>query len=137
FVVYRDGLPPAPQRWNDISTDWNHEQLRCSLEEVQSRVTAAVTDSVRAHLVADVPVSVFLSGGIDSGSIAGLLSQLGAKVEGVTIGFDEFVDLDHDEVPVARMLAQHYGLPHYVRRVTRQEFKSDMAAFLNAMDQPT
>lgn len=137
FLVYRDGRSRKPQKWNDISTAWNQEQIRCSMEEVQSRVAAAVMDSVRAHLVADVPVSVFLSGGIDSGSIAGLLSQLGANVEGITIGFDEFTGLENDEVPVARDLARHYGLDHHVRRVTRQEFESDMAAFLDAMDQPT
>jgi asparagine synthase (glutamine-hydrolysing) len=137
FIVYRDGLRPTPQGWNDVSVAWNQEQIRCSMEEVQSRVAAAVTDSVRAHQVADVPISVFLSGGIDSGSIAGLLSQLGAKVEGITIEFGEFAELDEDEVPVARKLAQHYGLEHHVRLVTRQEFEADMGAFLNAMDQPT
>ena len=136
-VVYRDGQTPSPKRWCDISTAWNYEQVRCSQEEIQSRVTEAVSDSVRAHLVADVPVSVFLSGGIDSGSIAGLLSQLGASVEGITIGFDEFADRTHDEVPVAGTLARHYGLPHHVRRVGRQEFENDMAAFFDAMDQPT
>jgi len=136
-VIYREGLTPIPRRWCDISSAWNHEQTRCSHDEVQSRVRAAVTDSVRAHLVADVPVSVFLSGGIDSGSIAGLLSEQGATIEGITIGFDEFADRDHDEVPLARALAQHYGLPHHVLRVTRQEFEGDMAAFFDAMDQPT
>ena len=50
--------------------------------ELQERVRQAVSDSVRAHLVADVPVSVFLSGGIDSGAIAGLASELGARSRG-------------------------------------------------------
>lgn len=71
---------------------------------------------------ADVPVCVFLSGGIDSGTVAGLAAELGARVEGITIGFAEFAGRPDDEVPVARTIAAHYGLPHYVRPVTRAEF---------------
>ena len=94
-------------------------------------------DSVRAHLVADVPVSVFLSGGIDSGAIAGVASELGAQVEDITIGFKEFIGLHDDEIPVARAIAKHYGLPHHVRMVSRSEFEQDIPLILDAMDQPS
>ena len=87
-------------------------------------------DSVRAHLVADVPVSVFLSGGIDSAAIAGLAAELGAHVEGITIGFDEFAGRHDDEVPVAAAIAAHYGLPHHVRMVSRAEFEQDIPRIL-------
>jgi asparagine synthase (glutamine-hydrolysing) len=100
-------------------------------------VRQAVRGSVRAHLVADVPVSVFLSGGIDSGIIAGLAAELGAQVEGITIGFDEFAGRHEDEVPVAAAIAAHYGLPHFVRRVSRTEFEQDIPRILDAMDQPS
>ena len=100
-------------------------------------VREAVTDSVRAHLVSDVPVSVFLSGGIDSGTIAGLISELGGQVEGITVGFDEFSAKQEDEVPVAAALAAHYGLPHHVRRISREEFEQDTPLILDAMDQPS
>jgi asparagine synthase (glutamine-hydrolysing) len=92
---------------------------------------------VRAHLVADVPVSVFLSAGIDSAVIAGLASELGARVEGITIGFEEFAGKQDDEIPVARAVATHYGLPHHVRMVSRAEFERDMPRILDAMDQPS
>ena len=94
-------------------------------------------DSARAHLVSDVPVSVFLSGGIDSSAIAGLISQLGSRVEGITVGFDEFSLRPEDEVPVAAAIAQHYGLPHHVRSITYAEFDADVPAILDAMDQPS
>lgn len=96
-----------------------------------------MTDSVRAHLVADVPVSVFLSGGIDSAALAGLAAGLGTQVEGITIGFDEFAGRHEDEVPVAAAIAAHYGLPHFVRRVSRAEFEQDIPRILDAMDQPS
>ena len=108
-----------------------------SAAELQQAVRTAVTDSVRAHLVSDVPVSVFLSGGIDSGAIAALISELGGKVEGITVGFDEFAGKQEDEVPIAASIAAHYGLPHHVRRITRAEFEHDIPLILDAMDQPS
>ena len=141
-----DGAKGPPICWHDIRTHWQ-EQVNplstCSLSGVrgsgslQELLTQVIRDSVRAHLIADVPVSVFLSGGIDSGVIAGLAVELGAQVEGITIGFEEFVGQSYDEIPMARAIAGEYGLPHYVRRVTRAEFEQDIPRILDAMDQPS
>jgi len=137
-LLVRNGNPvSAPTVWSDIRENWRHPQTPLSAAELQEKVSAAVTDSARAHLVSDVPVSVFLSGGIDSAAIAGLVSQLGSQVEGITVGFDEFTGRHEDEVPIAAAVAAHYGLPHHVRRITRAEFESDIPAILDAMDQPS
>lgn len=132
-----NGVSQAPMRWHDIRAHWQGAGNKQSAQELQGRVLQAVTDSVRAHLVADVPVSVFLSGGIDSSVLAGLAAGLGAQVEGITIGFDEFAGRHEDEVPVAAAIAAHYGLPHFVRRVSRGEFEQDIPRILDAMDQPS
>jgi asparagine synthase (glutamine-hydrolysing) len=137
WMSVRSSIPSAPVRWDDIGNAWGQEQISLSEPDLQERVRQAITDSVAAHLVADVPVSVFLSGGIDSGAIAGVLSELGATVEGVTIAFNEFADGEKDEVPAAAQIAKHYGLKHHVRYVTRSEFDSDIPRFMEAMDQPT
>jgi len=137
WLRVRAGKPETPVCWNDIRANWRQEGHKQSARELQERVRQAVTDSVRAHLVSDVPVSVFLSGGIDSGTIAGLACELGASVEGITIGFDEFSSLHEDEVPVAAAVAAHFGLPHHVRRVSRAEFEQDIPLILDAMDQPS
>lgn len=137
WLRWRAGSAEAPVCWNDIRVNWRQEQSRISSHELEERVRAAVRDSVRAHLVSDVPVSVFLSGGIDSGAIAGLASELGAKVEGITIGFDEFSSTHEDEIPMAAAVAAHYGLRHSIRRVTRDEFERDVPLILDAMDQPS
>ena len=129
--------PEVPVSWHDIRQHWRGEGAHLSAEELQYKVQHAVTDSVRAHLVADVPVCVFLSGGIDSAVMAGIASQLGVKVEGITIGFDEFTGQHDDEVPIAAVIAEHYGLPHVVRRVSRAEFELDIPYILEAMDQPS
>jgi len=68
-------------------------------------VREVLTDSVRGHLVSDVPVSVLLSGGVDSAVIAALASELGGSLEGVTVGFEEFAGERDDEVPAAAATA--------------------------------
>ncbi len=141
-----DGKTEAPVCWHDIRVHWQRQvdSLPQSLpssergrQTLQERVREAVRDTVCNHLVSDVPVSVFLSGGIDSGMIAGLATELGVQVEGITIGFDEFAGSHDDEVPVARAIAAHYGLPHHVRQFTRLEFTKDIPNIIAAMDQPS
>jgi asparagine synthase (glutamine-hydrolysing) len=137
WLRVRSGLPESSVCWNDIRTHWQKEGCNVTVEELQERVRQAVRDSVRAHLVADVPVSVFLSGGIDSAAIAGLVFGLGAHVEGITIGFEEFAGRHEDEVPVAAAITAHYNLRHHVRRVSQAEFEQDLPRILDAMDQPS
>jgi asparagine synthase (glutamine-hydrolysing) len=110
----------------------------CAPEDVQARVGAALRDSVASHLVADVPVSTFLSAGIDSGALAGLMSEQAAQqTHAITLGFSEFTGDAHDETPLAAAVARHYGLAHHVRLVDKQEFLQDLPAIALAMDQPT
>jgi len=137
WLRMRAGSESYPVCWNDIGENWRLKDPASPANAVQAHVKRAMIDSVQAHLVSDVPVSVFLSGGVDSSVIAGLASQLGATVEGITIGFEEFSAQHRDEVPVAAAIARHYNLPHHVRRVTRGEFDEDAPRILDAMDQPS
>ncbi len=101
-------------------------------------VRAAVLDSVRAHLMADVEVGVFLSAGIDSGAILGLMRDAGAsRIRAITLAYDEFAATNEDESPLAAAVAAHYGAQHTVRRVGEAEFRADLPAILEAMDQPS
>ena len=137
YLQVRAGCVGVPVCWQDIRSHWRGEAGTAAVADVQVLVRQAVTDSVQAHLVADVPVGVFLSGGIDSGVMAGLASQLGARVEGITVSFAEFAGGQDDEAPVAAAIAAQYGLPHHLRQVTQVEFEHDVPLILDAMDQPT
>jgi asparagine synthase (glutamine-hydrolysing) len=98
----------------------------------------SLLDSVRHHLVADVEVGAFLSGGIDSAALVGLMRDCGQeRIRTCTLGFAEFDDTPLDEVPRARDLAAHYGVEHHVRSVGPDEFRNDLSAIFEAMDQPT
>src|SRR5665213_1627167 len=106
--------------------------------ELAERVRVGVSDSVRAHLVADVEVGHFLSAGIDSGALLGVMRDAGqSKVRAITLGFDEFRNTADDEVPLAARVADYYGAEHIVRRVSKHEFDRDLPAIFEAMDQPS
>ena len=133
-IVDREGASRTGQ-YADVSAAWSRRLSADS--ELSDRVRAALESSVRAHLVSDVPVAVLLSGGVDSGAIAGLMAQFGQAVEGVTVSFAEFAGGPRDEVPRAREIARSYALKHTVRSIDRSEFVADMPAILDAMDQPS
>ena len=125
--------------WLDIGGIWRDAPTVLLADDVvRAQVRAAVRESVARHLVADVPVGVFLSGGIDSSVLAALMAEAGAhNIQGVTIAYDEFAGTHEDEAPVAAAVASHYGIRHHVRRVTREEFIADLPRIIDAMDQPT
>src|SRR5262249_15641193 len=70
-------------------------------------------DSVRYHLIADVPIGIFLSAGIDSGALLGLIAEArGGFAEGVgavTVTYPEYRGTASDEAPLAAQLAQDFG----------------------------
>lgn len=106
--------------------------------ELHDRVRAAVLDSVRGHLLADVEVGIFLSGGVDSGALLGLMRDAGRHdIRAVTLAFEEFRGTAEDEAPLAGQVAKRYDAQHIVRRVGEPEFRDDLPAILEAMDQPS
>ncbi len=112
---------------------------RClNAAEVHQRLRAAMLDTVTQHMIADVPVGVFLSSGRDSATMTALAAEVaGSHLHSVTLGFEEYRNSDADEVPVAEQVAKQFGTTHDTRWVSRKEFQTDFAAMLSAMDQPT
>ena len=106
--------------------------------EVHERLRAALFDSVQHHQIADVPVGVFLSAGLDSTTIAALAREAGSSaLHTVTLGFREFEGTQNDEAPLADLVAKHYGTLHQTRWVTKEDFQSEYQRLLEAMDQPS
>lgn len=132
--------PGAPQRYYDVAGALAARASAAPVEPSDARrqVVAAVHDSVRYHLVADVPVAVFLSAGLDSGALLGTMAQLGVRGNvAVTLAFEEFRGANLDEAPLAAEVAARYGARHIVRTVDRAEFERDLPAILDAMDLPS
>ena len=72
---------------------------------------SALLDSVRHHLVADVPVGLFLSAGMDSTTLAALAAQQGGTLRTVTLGFEEYQWTEKDETLLAKTLGQSRRFP--------------------------
>jgi asparagine synthase (glutamine-hydrolysing) len=153
FTLYRDirALPAGHTQWIDEAGP--HEPVRhanlaevlaaggrtpVSADEFGDLVRTSTLDSVRAHCLSDVEVGLFLSAGVDSGAMLGLMRDAGQqKIRAITLGFDEFLGTRDDEVPLAAEIARQYGAEHIVRRVNEREFRDDLPAILEAMDQPS
>jgi asparagine synthase (glutamine-hydrolysing) len=110
----------------------------CDPMAARAKLRAAVHESVRYHLVADVAVAVFLSAGLDSGALLGTMAELGVRdITALTLAFEEFRGTPNDEALLAADVAARYGARHIVRTVDRAEFERDLPAILEAMDLPT
>jgi asparagine synthase (glutamine-hydrolysing) len=107
---------------------------RRTASSFRTEVAQAVRDSVRDHLIADVPVGVFLSGGVDSGAIVSCASSLGAaNLQTFTVGFDHATS----EIERARQVATRFDTTHHELHVTAAEVARDLPAVLARLDQPT
>jgi asparagine synthase (glutamine-hydrolysing) len=137
WLRFAEGGAITLKCWHDIRNYWQAEGHPISGARLGELVRSAVTSSVKAHLISDVPVCVFLSGGIDSGAIAGLLGSSPLQAEAITIKFDEFSGRVRDESSAASLIANRYALKHHVRGVSRLEFEECIPAILKDMDQPS
>jgi asparagine synthase (glutamine-hydrolysing) len=90
--------------------------------------------SVRLQMVSDVPVGVFLSGGIDSSALAGILSRDGFKLHTFSIVFSE---ADYSEAEYSRLVAKRFGTEHQEILVSQRDALEAIPSALHAMDQPT
>jgi len=110
LLVCEDGGEPRLERFArpgpPSAADQRPEPDRALAEELRARLR----DSVAAHLVADVPVGVLLSGGVDSGTLVALASEVASEpVRTFSIGF---ADASFDELAGARQVAERYGTDH-------------------------
>jgi asparagine synthase (glutamine-hydrolysing) len=116
---------PAPVATSDVRGDDEAELV----EELRARIR----DSVRAHLVSDVPVGVLLSGGIDSSLLAALAAQETTEpLRTFSIGFEE---RSFDELADARLVAERYGTDHH-ELVLRPDAALLLPALADAFDEP-
>jgi asparagine synthase (glutamine-hydrolysing) len=112
--------------------------LNLTKDQIDEQLREALLETVWHHLVADVPVGMFLSAGVDSGTLTGLAKEAStADLRTVTLGFKEFQDTAHDEVPLAEIVAKQYNTDHHTAWITRTDFQSRREAILCAMDQPS
>ena len=107
MLVWQDGRHRVERYW-EVPAD---EHFEGSEADAVAALREVLADAVRSHLVSDVPLGAFLSGGIDSSVIVGLMAETaGARVKTFSIGFDEPA---FDELTHARRVADHFGTDHH------------------------
>lgn len=153
FTVHRDVRALPAGHWQLVDSAGPREPVaytsiakvifesskeRINPADTNARIRAAALDSVGAHLLADVDVGLFLSAGVDSTALLGLMRDAGqSEIQAITLAFEEFLGTAEDEAPLARQAAETYGARHAIRTVTEAEFRVDLPAILHAMDQPS
>jgi asparagine synthase (glutamine-hydrolysing) len=98
------------------------------------RMQATLDEAVRMQMVSDVPVGAFLSGGIDSSALVGILSRGGIKLDTFSIVFRE---AEYDEAAYSRLVAKQYGTNHHEILVSQGDALEAIPGALSAIDQPT
>jgi asparagine synthase (glutamine-hydrolysing) len=98
------------------------------------QLPAILRDAVLSHLVSDVPVGVFLSGGIDSSALVAVLSQNGVRANTFSLVFEEE---EFDEGRYSREIARRFDTEHHEIPISPQDTLASLPEALRAMDQPT
>ncbi len=119
--------PPPPATGSDLrATDH---------KGVVSTLRSALLDSIQAHHVSDVPVGIFLSGGIDSTAVLALSRAIGQKnIQTFSISFAE---TGYQEGPTARRTATEFGTEHHEWKISAADAGGLIDDFWQSLDQPT
>ena len=129
-LIYQENNLHLHKYWN---LEINEDFINMSEENLLASVTEELFASVKKHLVSDVPVGAFLSGGMDSGTIVSIASQLSSQpVKTFTVDFNQ---PDDGEAENAMSLSKRYRTDHHVISI-EQYGKEDISTLWNILDEP-
>jgi asparagine synthase (glutamine-hydrolysing) len=107
FLKWQDGRTEVQRYWQVPAEETFHG----SEDEAVEGLTRVLQEAVASHMVSDVPLGAFLSGGVDSSAVVGMMSRVSSRpVKTFSIGFD---DPEFDELEHARTVARHFGTDHH------------------------
>ena len=132
YMTVRNGKPSIRQYW-DLSVSPARQSK--SLEESVRELTSLLAETVRDHMIADVPVGILLSGGVDSTAMLSFaVEQTSKQINTFTIGFEgqQFAD----ERPYARLAAERYGARHFETTITARDFGECLPRYIWHMEEP-
>jgi asparagine synthase (glutamine-hydrolysing) len=134
WMRVREGAVEAPVAYFQLEEEFARARPM-GPEEAAEALRSALLDSVRHHLVADVPVGAFLSGGVDSSALVGLMAELRAgPIRTVTLAFD---DPGLDESDLARIAAKRYGTDHHEVPIRVEAMRERIGDAIRSLDLPS
>ncbi|MGC2645696.1 MAG: asparagine synthase (glutamine-hydrolyzing) [Candidatus Sulfotelmatobacter sp.] len=134
-LIWKDGHTTLAEYWDPIAAAQNTAGDRAATRaESEEQIASMLDECVRTHLASDVPVGVFLSGGIDSSSLVGILDRNDVRPSTFSIVFQE---ADYSEAKYSRTIAKHFRTDHHEITVSQSDFFAAIDPAIRAMDQPT
>jgi asparagine synthase (glutamine-hydrolysing) len=129
YLVWENGHSRIERYWDlTYGPKWTYSEA-----ETLERIDALLAETVKLHLLSDVPVGAFLSGGLDSTLIASYAARnLGSELRTFSMGIP-YRDLN--ELPYAAAVANRYGTKHYAEEVT-PSVVDDLPRLVSALDEP-
>ncbi|RQD56941.1 N-acetylglutaminylglutamine amidotransferase [Desulfonatronovibrio magnus] len=136
MMIDPDGTSKEINYWSPDYPQLPEDQGR-SFEEWQELLMGAMRKAVDRRMVADVPVGVLLSGGIDSSLVVGLLAEAGVSdLKTFSIGFESVGGEDGDEFKYSDVIARHFSTDHHQIRIGSEETLSTIRDCVKAMSEP-
>jgi asparagine synthase (glutamine-hydrolysing) len=133
WMRIRRGEIKTQKYWDP--TERNYDFEFTDKKEVQRKVKELMLQSVSRRLVSDVPVGAFLSGGIDSSAVVGLMAEAGdSSPNTFNVSFDES---EYDESPYADLIAKKFSTRHTQVRLKPEVMLEELTHALDAMDTPS
>lgn len=131
FLKFHKGSCKVEQYWK---LDLNMRNADINLSTAIERLRELLEDSVKIRLVSDVPLGAFLSGGIDSSSVAYYMKDIhGAKVKTFSISFD---DPSFDESRYSKMVSAYLDTEHYNKKMTDKDMIEAIPVVFDFLDEP-
>ncbi len=131
FLIWKDGNVTVKRYW-DLS--FEPKEPVESEEQTVAEWLELFRESVRLRLMSDVPLGMFLSGGIDSSAIAAVMSELvDQPIKTFSVGFKES---EANEFEFARMVARKFGTEHHEVTITPEQFFSELPKLVWHEDEP-
>jgi len=135
MLIVENGVVSSREYWNPLQAAFRNGSKPPSQNgAAAAQLPAVLRDAVLSHLVSDVPVGVFLSGGIDSSALVAVLAHNGVRANTFSLVFaeEEFNEAQH-----SREIARRFGSDHHEIPISQQDTLAALPAALRAMDQPT
>ncbi|MEK7164732.1 MAG: asparagine synthase (glutamine-hydrolyzing) [Patescibacteria group bacterium] len=132
-VINRHGEIKKSRYW-----EFKNESLLTDKEQIKEQISELLHDSVKKQLMSDRPVGVFLSGGIDSTIITGVMSKLSNQVNTFSVGFEatEQAEKYNNDFLIARRTAKHFNTSHHEYVLSAQDVLGSLGADIYHMDAP-
>ncbi len=131
YLEYEKGDYELVQYWNPLVDRLSEGRV----EEIEEQIYSRLRESVAIRLRSDVPLGVFLSGGIDSSSIVALMSRSSSEpVKTFSVGYGEQFS-SFDELEFGRWVADYYGTEHY-EFVVQPDIQKTILEVVEALDEP-